>query len=190
MLLVLAMTFVQNVAFAAPPPPLANAVIIIIRHAERQTDGDNLTPAGLARAQAYVKYFESYKVNSRPRPPDYLIAAADSTHSERTRLTLTPLSQAMKLPLDLRFKNKHVDDLAQALTTTSTGKTILICWHHEKISDLLTALGANPNTLIPNDVWPEDKYDWVIQLQYDANGKLIPSECVRINEHLMPGDPL
>jgi hypothetical protein len=187
-MIVASVLLTSQITLAAPQPPLANAVILIIRHAEKQPDGEDLTPAGLARAQAYIRYFENFKIDGAVRKPDYLIAAADSMKSQRTRLTITPLSGAMNLPIDLKYHNKHVDELVQALVSQPTGKTILICWHHEQIANLLTALGADPSKLIPNGTWPEDVYDWLIELRYDSKGNLIPTECIKINEHLMPGD--
>jgi hypothetical protein len=172
----------------ASATPLSNAVILIVRHAEKPLEGEGLTPAGQARAQAYVKYFENFRIDGVVRRPDYIFAAADSSRSERPRLTVTPLSTALNIPIDLRFKDKDTDDIAQALSSQPTGKTILIALHHEEVADLLTSLGADPNSLLPGGAWPETAYDWVIELRYDGQGKLIPSKCTRISEHLMPGD--
>jgi len=163
---------------------ITNSVILIVRHAEKPVDGDGLTPAGQARAQAYVHYFETYTLDGHPLHFNYLFAAADSASSMRPRLTLEPLSNALGLPLNTNFKNKHYEDLVAYLQTVASGKNILICWHHEEIANLLTALGADPNQLIPNDTWPEDQYGWVIQLCYDKNGHLIPGKTRRIDEHL------
>jgi hypothetical protein len=58
----------------------------------------------------------------------------------------------------------------------------LICWHHGNIPQLLRALGADPNTLLHKGKWPNDVYDWLIQLRYDENGHLLDSK--RINENL------
>jgi hypothetical protein len=173
---------------AASGPPLANAVILIIRHAEKPDTGSGLTPAGQKRAQAYVRYFQTFHLDSKPRVPDYLMASADSKHSQRPRLTITPLSSALNLTIDTRFHDKDTDSAAQALESQPTGKTILICWHHEEISDLLTSLGADPNLLLPNGEWPASVYDWMIVLRYDSNGHLLLGQCRRINERLMPGD--
>ena len=37
---------------------------------------------------------------------------------------------------------------------------------------LLNQLGANPDELLPDGFWPEDTYDWVIELRYDDDGQL------------------
>ena len=187
-LLALALLTLAGAARVQAEPPLANAVVLIVRHGEKPADGPELAPAGQERARQYVGYFEHFTVDGKPVHIDYLIATADSKHSFRERLTLTPLSQATHIPIDTRFKNKDVDDLASALSTEKTGKVILICWHHEKIADMLTALGVDPSTVIPGGKWPGSVFNWVIELRYDANGHLIPQDTKRVVEHLMPGD--
>jgi hypothetical protein len=44
--------------------PFQSSVIVIIRHAEKPDVGDVLAPAGEARANAYVDYFEHFTVHS------------------------------------------------------------------------------------------------------------------------------
>jgi hypothetical protein len=174
---------------AAPgPSPLQDAVILIIRHAEKPETGQDLSPAGAQRADAYVHYFETFQFDSKPLKLDSLFAAADSKGSHRPRLTLTPLSQALKMPLDAHFKDKDFQSLANDIQSTSHGKHILICWRHGAIPDLVHALGADPDKLIPGGKWPDNVFDWLIELRYDHDGRLMAGECQRINEHLMPDD--
>lgn len=165
---------------------LKNAIILIIRHAEKPPSGYDLTPDGYKRAAAYVNYFKNYTVDSQPFTVDHLFAAADSNGSHRPRLTLEPFSKASGLAIDTRFKSKEFQKLADALRSESFGKHILICWHHEAIPQLVHVLGADPKALFPSGQWPDDVYGWVIQLSYDSNGRL--ADAKRINEHLMPDD--
>lgn len=177
----------QEPAAAAPEPaktsPLSNAVIFVIRHAEKPDEGDGLSPDGEKRAQLYVPYFKGLKVDGQPFKLDHLFAAADSKNSERPRLTLTPLSEALNLPLDLRFKASDTDGLAEELKTKDHGKFILVCWHHGGIDALLKKFGKKPSTLLPDGNWPEDVFDWLIVLRFDAAGEVIPGSCYRIKQH-------
>lgn len=168
--------------------PLSDATILIIRHAEKPPAGPGLAPEGQARAEAYVTYFQEYRVGSKPLRLDYLVAADDSEHSQRSRLTLEPLGQAIGLKPELRFQAKRPQDLAEDLQSRPHGKNMLICWHHREIPDLLKALGAEPERLLPHGEWPAQQFGWVIQLRYDHEGRLIPGKTQRIKEHLMPGD--
>jgi hypothetical protein len=161
---------------------LSNAVILIIRHAEKPESGPGLTAEGEARAQAYVTYFTNFKLNGQPLKPDYQFAAADSRESRRSRLTLEPTAKALGLTIDSRFKNKSTQELANEIRSKPHGKVILIAWHHGEIPELLRAFGANPKNVLRKGKWPDAEYGWLIQLRYDADGKLV--ETQRIIENL------
>jgi broad specificity phosphatase PhoE len=165
-----------------------NSVILIIRHAENPADGHGLSPRGEERAKAYKNYFQNFTVDGTRREPEAVLVAADSKQSHRPRLTVEPFAKAAKLPIDGSFGNKQPADLAAELRANHQGKVILICWHHGQIPDLLRALGAAPETLLPNGKWPRNVYDWVIMATFDENGRLIPERTKRISEHLLQGD--
>ena len=76
-------------------PALKDAVIVIIRHAEKPASGYGLSPAGEARAQAYAGYFQHFTLDGQPVKFNYIFAAADSKESHRPRLTITPTSLAI-----------------------------------------------------------------------------------------------
>jgi hypothetical protein len=180
------MLFYSNKSGADHSGGLQNAVVLIIRHAEKPDNGDGLSPAGEERAKAYVNYFQNFTVDSNPVRLNYLFSAADSKESRRPRLTIEPLSKTLGLAIDSRFKNKQFPDLAHEIQNLPQGKNILICWHHGEIPQLVRALGADPEKLIPNAKWPGDVFGWLIQLRYDAKGHLFESK--RINEYLLSDD--
>ena len=165
-----------------------NALVLIIRHAENPANGHGLSPRGEERAEAYKNYFLNFTVDSKRLEPNAVVVAADSKQSHRPRLTVEPFAKAAKLPIDNRFANKQPADLAAGLRANYQGKVILVCWHHGQIPDLLRALGAAPETLLPNGKWPKTVYDWTIMVSYDENGHLIPESTRRISEHLLQGD--
>jgi broad specificity phosphatase PhoE len=165
-----------------------NSVVLIIRHAENPANGHGLSPRGEQRAKAYKNYFLNFTVDSKRLEPGVILVADDSKHSHRPRLTVEPFAKAAKLPIDSRFDNKQPTDLGAELRANHQGKVILVCWHHGQIPAVLRALGAAPETLLPNGKWPKTVYDWVIMVSYDENGRLIPESTRRISEHLLPGD--
>lgn len=169
--------------------PLANAVVLVIRHAEKPESGEGLTPTGEARAKAYVGYFKSLKIDGKTFHIDHIFATADSKNSHRERLTVEPLGKALGLPLDLRYKNKGYGEMVKDIKSHSFGKGILICWHHGNIPSLVAEFGA-PATLFSGGKWPSETFDWIVELKFDAKGELIPGETKTLHEHLMPSDKL
>jgi hypothetical protein len=165
-----------------------NSVVLIIRHAEDADSGDGISPLGQERAEAYKNYFREFTLDSKRLEPEAIFAAKDSKRSHRPRLTVEPFAKAAELRIDTRFGNNQSADLAADLRANQQGKVILICWRHPYVPALLGALGANPKTFLPNGKWPGAVFNWVILLSFDQDGRLIPSNSRRINEHLLPGD--
>jgi hypothetical protein len=165
-----------------------NATVLIIRHAEDAGSGDGISPLGQERAEAYTNYFLNFTVDSKRREPAVIFAAKDSKKSHRPRLTMEPFAKAAQLKIDTRFGNNESAALAADLRANQQGKVILICWRHPYIPALLQALGANPETFLPNGKWPGAVFDWIILLSFNQDGHLIPSNSRRTNEHLLPGD--
>ena len=157
-----------------------NAVILVIRHAEKPAKRDGLAPAGKARAKAYVNYFKNYMVDGQALKLDHLFAAADSKQSHRARLTLEPTSKKLGLAIDCQFADEQFQKLADEIRTKLHGKNILICWHHGEIPQLVQALGADSAQLFRKGKWPDAVYDWVIELRYNSDGRLAGAR--RINE--------
>ena len=165
-----------------------NATVLIIRHAEDADSGDGVSPLGQERAEAYKNYFLNFSVDSKRREPQAIFAAKDSKKSHRPRLTMEPFAKAANLKIDTRFGNDQSTDLAADLRANQQGKVILICWRHPYIPALLSALGAKPETFLPNGRWPGAVFDWIILLSFDQDSHLIPSSSRRTNEHLLPSD--
>jgi hypothetical protein len=165
-----------------------DAVVLIIRHAEDADSGDGISPLGQERAEAYKNYFLNFTVDSKRREPTVIFAAKDSKKSRRPRLTMEPFAKAANLKIHTHFGNSQSADLAAELRANQQGKVILICWRHPYIPALLGALGANPESFLPNGKWPGAVFDWIILLSFDQNGHLIPSSSRRTNEHLLPSD--
>lgn len=151
-----------------------------MRHAEKPLLGRELTTTGATRAQAYIHYFEPFHDAGLKFRVNALYAGADSADSIRPRLTLEPLSRATGLPLNSSISTKNPDALVALLRTQRHGNHPLVSWRHGSIPALLTAFGASPS-LLPNSKWPNDTYDWVIVLTFDAAGHLHSSRLIHEN---------
>jgi broad specificity phosphatase PhoE len=151
---------------------LANSTLLVIRHAEKPATGASLTPEGIARAEKYARYFHPFVIDGARLSINALYAGSDEKDSMRPRLTLEPLSQATGIQLNTKFSTADSDVFAHALIEEVHGDHVLIAWRHKKIPVLLKALGADPTHLLPDGVWPDSVYDWVIFLHFDAAGQL------------------
>ena len=147
LLLLLWLTF--PVAETVSADGLSNATVLLIRHAEKPEEGTGLTPTGEARAKAYAQYFNPLKLQSETLKLDAIFATADSKHSHRPRSTVEPLAQALGLSVNTSYKDDDYQSLVNALRARNEGKHVLVCWHHGMLPELLQALGADPNTLLP-----------------------------------------
>jgi hypothetical protein len=171
-----------------------NANVLIIRHGEKPASGTGLTVAGQERAQAYIVYFQNYPANGTPLKLNYLFAAADSNDSHRPRLTIEPLSKAIGVSIDASHKDKDYKKVADDIKGHSKydNGNILICWHHEEILDFANKLGVDPSKLPATADWPASwpgsVYGWLLQISFDGNGNVQPSQTFCISEALMHDD--
>lgn len=167
---------------------LSNVTVLIVRHAEKPDAGPLLSPRGEQRAAAYANYFDPLLLNGISVVPQRLIATSDSKQSSRPRLTLTPLSQRLQLPLETPYADNQVDKLVKSLRKSNQAQTVLIAWHHGHIDKLIEAFGGDGPSLTGMKKWPENVYDWLIVLRFDDQGQLIESRSQKVQEHLLPGD--
>ncbi|HEU0301176.1 MAG TPA: histidine phosphatase family protein [Longimicrobium sp.] len=164
-----------------------NANILLIRHGEKPETGTGLAPAGQARAQAYVAYFQNYPIGGDTLKLQYIFATKDSKDSHRPRLTVTPLADALGLKIDDKHADEDYAKVADDLLAHGKydGSNVLVCWHHGHLLELAARLGATSGTSWPAE-WPGDVYGWVLQLCYGADGTLATPVC--LSQQLMYDD--
>ncbi|MGA8136915.1 MAG: flagellar basal body-associated protein FliL [Pseudomonas gingeri] len=166
---------------------LSDVTVLIVRHAEKPDQGRGLSPAGEHRAQAYASYFDPLSLDGAQLTPQRLIATSDSKESDRPRLTLTPLSQRLNLPIEQPYADDEVDKLVKSLGKDNSVPVVLIAWHHGHIDNLIEAFGGDAKKLTGQKHWPEDVYDWLIVLRFDHKGQLIESRSEKVDEPAFPG---
>ena len=173
--------------------PLANSNILLIRHAEKPDEGSNLSPAGQARADAYVEYFRNLDLGGSIRI-DHIFAATNSLSSSRPSLTVAPTAEALGFTVDTTFKDKEYAALAGQLLghPKYANSNILICWHHEHLLLLAASLGVDAGSLPSSSAWPArwpgEVFGWLIKIGYDDQGRVDPARTVCGTEHLMEDD--
>ncbi len=166
------------VPIAGQPP----ATILIFRHAEKLTDGQiHLSPTGFKRADRLRDLFVPPGVRPDLPAPQIIFATQASAHSDRPVETVTPLAQALHLPIDNSISNDDYATLARTLLSGKyAGKVVLIAWHHGTIPSLVISLGAKP----PVETWPDEQFDRIWRIDY-VDGKATIKD---LPQHLMPGD--
>ena len=158
-------------------------MILLIRHAEKPTEGMDLAPAGFERAKVIPKLFGppgTPAPHNLPRP-DFLFATHVSKNSNRPVETIIPLSVALGEPISHEIEDKDFATLAKELLSGKyAGKVVLVAWHHGSLPGFARALGAKP----PYDPWPETQFDRVWRIDY-AGAKAMLTD---LPQGLMAGD--
>ena len=169
----------------APPQPVVRAVappatILIMRHAEKLTDGRiDLSPAGFKRSSLLPRLFSSGRADLPV--PQVIFATHQSAHSNRPVETVAPLAESLHLPINSSIANEDYTQLARELLSGRyAGKVVLVSWHHGTLPALATALGAQP----PYTPWPDQQFDRIWSIDYE-DGKATLRD---LPEHLMEGD--
>jgi hypothetical protein len=169
----------QGAGAGAPP-----ATVYLIRHAEKLTDGrEDLSERGFERAKVLANLFVPPPGSGRVplTKPEVLIATHRSAHSDRPTETITQLAAILKLPIQNEVKNEDFGDLAEDLLSGKyAGKVVLVSWHHGKLPQLATALGAKP----PHVPWREEQFDRIWRIDWH-NGK---AQLTDLPQGLLPGD--
>jgi len=153
--------------------------VLIIRHAEKPDGkGDpNLSKRGYERADALAKVIPEHFAT-----PDVLLATKATPNSNRPAETITPLAEALHLPIVADFSDDQFAELAHEVLTDPKydGKTVLIAWHHGKIPALASALGVTDAPA----VWDPTVFDRVWEIKYE-DGK---TKFKSLPQHALAGD--
>jgi hypothetical protein len=165
------------------------AQVLLIRHGEKPSTGDDLSPQGQQRAQAYVHYFETNPEVLEYGTPVAIYAMKASTGSDDTDFsyrpveTVTPLAQALGLQVQANYEKDDIQPLVSEIMSNPAyeGKMVLICWEHKVIVDIAAQFGVSPTP----ETWSGSVYDQVWEIDFSGNQV---SNFREFSEHLMPWD--
>lgn len=143
------------------------ATILVIRHGEKPADKGNphLSDEGNRRAQMLAATLPAIYPSLAA-----LFATAPARDSNRPYETIAPLAKNLGLAIDNSFADNQHAELARKLLSgvpAYRGRTILVCWHHEKIPALVHDDLRQPDA---PTVWPEAIFDRIWQIDYAPAG--------------------
>jgi hypothetical protein len=157
----LVVLFYGNCLLAEP------AEVVIIRHAEKPDEGNELSLAGRERAAALLPYFfGNPAVLEFGRPMAiYAQAQKHATSSLRSIQTVQPLADALHLKINDAFERDDYKKMVAEIKreTKYDGHTVLICWEHKVIPEIAKEFAADD---APKK-WRDDAFDrtWVLTLK-------------------------
>lgn len=158
--------------------------LIILRHAEKPEEGNELSEEGFKRAEQLVEFFSSDSRVLKYGKPVALYAQAPKSKkgSLRPIQTLQPTAEKLSIPLRSDFEREEYASLLDSLKKDAalTGKTVVICWEHKVIMDMLDELGIQ-SPPAPKK-WPKAVFDWAFVIELDAAGKV--SDFKQISQDL------
>lgn len=161
------------------------AQVLIIRHAEKNESGPDISPKGQERAQALVQFFRTDPRVTKFGLPVAIFASSPKHEGSSMRPieTVTPLAQALNMEIHEEFHHKNVDELVDKVMSDPKydNHMVLICWSHDQIPDIASTFGIDP----PSKKWNKKAFDRVWALTF-VNGK--PMSIDDFGQHLLPGD--
>jgi phosphohistidine phosphatase SixA len=153
----------QEALQAPPAAAITLTKIFIVRHADR-LPADDLSPAGVVRANELRRVLGQAKIDS--------IFSTDFT---RTKKTAKPLALLMGLPTII-YSNAPA--VINRILTNSKGKRVVVVGHSDTVDDLIQACGCIPPPAITPNI-PETQFDNLLQVLVQkvvVNGQTI-SKC-------------
>ncbi|MDX6384464.1 MAG: hypothetical protein QOK48_2037 [Blastocatellia bacterium] len=117
-------------------------------------------------APEFAGVYQDVPVKGSPprfRAPGHIFATEPSKHSKRPKETVTPLSTALKVPLNDGFADNEasIEKMTNSILNDYPGEIVLVCWHHGMIPAIAKALGiAKPPK------WDGKVFDRVWQITF------------------------
>ncbi|MCM2267001.1 MAG: histidine phosphatase family protein [Elusimicrobiales bacterium] len=182
-------------AFLAPAAAAAApAQVILIRHAEKPGNSNELSAKGFERAEALVWFFQSEPAVTRYGTPVaiYAMAQKDENSSVRAIQTVKPLAKALQLRLNTDFTRDQTRKLVRDIMENPeyAGRMVLVCWQHTALVEIAAQLAAYNSSSpaiqysLPGE-WNDSSFDrvWVLDL---SRGKV--TRFQDLPQRLLPGD--
>lgn len=158
------------------------AQVIIVRHAEKDPVTRQLSEQGYERAGALAYYLTETDYLLNFGLPAAIFASRSVPISDRlvprTIETVMPLAELLQLPIHIPYNGYQVNEIANLILNSKkyNGKSIVVCWNHSSIFDLVHAFGyevpfnctGSSCTSPPQHKYPDCRFDLTFVLTYPA----------------------
>jgi hypothetical protein len=151
-----------------------------------------LLPRGWQRSGALTALFDPTfgPLRTGLRPPATLLSPSYGdpvkTTGHRTYQTIQDLAGRLDLMIGTPFEKGHETQLAASVVSGYSG-VVLICWDHDHIPALATALPATPGTAIPGK-WPGDRFDVIWAFTLLPGVDQVQYAFTQVPQQLLSGD--
>ncbi len=161
------------------------AQIIFLRHAEMPDTGNELDARGRERATALVRLFtaDARVLEHGPAGGIFVMRPHGKSGSVRAIETMEPTAHALGITPDKTLTRDEIPALVRAINANPSldGKTVIVCWEHDAIPEMLRAFGWTGGPAH----WPGKAFDrlWILDFKDGA-----PVRFRDLPQTLLPGD--
>lgn len=124
------------------------AQVLIIRHAEKPAEGIHLDQRGWERAYALAPFFKGRPEVLEFGPPVAIFAMGQSHEdsSLRPQETVQEIGKIFNIRPITQYTKKQSEELVKEILSNPAyeGKSVLICWEHKAIAEIVEKFGAHP----------------------------------------------
>ena len=158
-LLLAALVALVNTAAAQAPAPVKSkskpvvTTVYIVRHAEKDSTSDRADPTLSALGQTRALALRKTLTGHHP-------VALFTTETKRTRATLAPLAEALKLEPQT-YDPRRGRDLTDRIQKEYAGKSVVIVGHSNNVLSLIDDFGATP----PVEEVGENDYEYLFTVR-------------------------
>jgi hypothetical protein len=146
--------------------------IILMRHAEKTSEGTHLSLKGRQRAAALLPTFLGSPPLLHYGPPVaiYVMKSGKKEPSFRWAQTMMSLADELNMPLHNEYNRNETEALVKEIKEMEEyeGKMVLICWSHGELPLLAAQFGAKK---APKK-WPREVFDRFWILTFEENGEV------------------
>jgi len=148
--------------------------VVLIRHAERPDNGDNLNCKGLNRSLMLAPVlFNKFGIPSKIYIPE--IVTDQEVKRSRMLQTISPFAIRYNLALNAAYSETASKKISQAILKQKG--TVLVVWEHNNIVPIVSALGIDTHKLR----WADDDFDSIWIIDFSGSKAILTKDRMGLN---------